>query len=75
MKLLLVEDNKQLRSMLSRFLENEGYDVLEAETGEIGLAFFDQEIIDLVLLDIMLPGIDVLKYVKQLDSHQWFRLL
>ncbi|MEG0549686.1 MAG: response regulator transcription factor [Vagococcus sp.] len=58
MKLLLVEDNKQLRSMLSRFLENEGYDVLEAETGEIGLAFFDQEIIDLVLLDIMLPGID-----------------
>lgn len=58
MKLLIVEDNDQLRRMLSRFLSSEGYQIFEAETGEKALEFFEKKEVDLILLDIMLPGID-----------------
>lgn len=58
MKLLIIEDNHSLRTMLSRFLRNEGYEVTEASSGELGIDSFFKQTFDLVLLDIMLPGID-----------------
>lgn len=57
-KILIVEDEKHIRKFVKINLENSGYYVLEAETGEKGLEIADREDIDLVLLDIMLPGID-----------------
>ncbi len=58
MKILIIEDNDQLRPMLARFLVSEGYEVSEAKDGECGLDIFSKSEIELVLLDIMLPGID-----------------
>ena len=58
MKLLIIEDNKGIRKMLSKFLSSIGNEVLEATTGEEGLELFSIESPDLVLLDLMLPGID-----------------
>lgn len=58
MRILIIEDNQLLRNMLAKFLENEGYQVIQAENGEIGLQLFAEKKIELILLDIMLPGID-----------------
>ena len=58
MNLLLIEDNQALRNMLGKFLKNEGYQVFEAETGEEGIQIFQEKSVDLILLDIMLPGMD-----------------
>ncbi|HCM89838.1 MULTISPECIES: response regulator transcription factor [Vagococcus] len=66
MKLLIIEDNHSLRTMLSRFLRNEGYEVTEASTGEMGVELFIKHPFDLVLLDIMLPGIDGFEVCRKL---------
>lgn len=58
MKLLIIEDNKGIRKMLAKFLSSIGNEVLEAATGEEGIGLFSVESPDLILLDLMLPGID-----------------
>jgi len=55
-RVLIVEDDAQMRSLLSELLEGEGYEVLAAETGEEGLRTLQREPIDVVLLDLNLPG-------------------
>src|SRR5699024_3128379 len=57
-KLLIVEDEDSIRQFVKINLEREGYEVFEAETGEKGVEIADEEDIDIVVLDIMLPGID-----------------
>ena len=57
-KILLVEDEKTLRGSLRDAFEYNGYSVIEAENGETGLRLAAKERPDLVILDIMLPGID-----------------
>ncbi len=56
--LLLVEDDARIRQVLRLALGDEGYRVSEAATGEEGLARLAQDKPDIVLLDLMLPGID-----------------
>ena len=55
---LVVEDDAPLRRMLSMFLRAAGYHVRPAEDGPSGLALARDERPDLVLLDLMLPGLD-----------------
>jgi DNA-binding response OmpR family regulator len=57
-KILIVEDDRFLRELIARKLRNEGYEVLEAVDGEEGLKRIKEERPDLVLLDLILPGID-----------------
>ena len=57
-KILIVEDDKFLRELIARKLRNEGYEVLEAEDGEEGLKKIKEIKPDLILLDLILPGID-----------------
>ena len=67
-RLFVVDDNELNRDMLSRRLGSRGYAVELAEDGERALARLERETFDLVLLDIMMPGlsgIDVLKRVRQ----------
>jgi len=55
---LVVDDDVHILRMTGRILELEGYRVLTASNGEIALDIFDKETPDLVLLDIMMPGMD-----------------
>lgn len=57
-RILIVEDEVSFSDPLSYLLRKEGYDVAVAETGPDGLAEFDKNGADLVLLDLMLPGMD-----------------
>ncbi|MGF9964194.1 response regulator transcription factor [Bacillus rhizoplanae] len=55
---LLVEDEKRLREIVSDYFRNEGFEVIEAEDGKKALERFDEHTVDLIILDIMLPEID-----------------
>jgi DNA-binding response OmpR family regulator len=67
-RLLIIDDNPMNRDMLSRRLEREGYEVLTADGGREGLDLIANHEIDLVLLDILMPGMDgyqVLRAMKE----------
>lgn len=64
-KILIVEDDKFLRELIVRKLTNEGYDVVEAVDGEQGLLKIKEAKPDLVLLDLILPGIDGFEVLAQ----------
>ena len=57
-KILVVEDDRFLRELISRKLLGEGYNVVEAVDGEDGIRKIKEEKPDLVLLDLILPGAD-----------------
>jgi DNA-binding response OmpR family regulator len=57
-KILTVEDDERIRQAVALALEEEGWDVVEAATGERALETFLASPADVVLIDIMLPGID-----------------
>ncbi len=54
--IVLVEDDDVVRHLVSRVLENEGYRVLGASSGEEGLEILGRELPDLLLTDVTLPG-------------------
>jgi PAS domain S-box-containing protein len=65
--ILLVEDDEQLRSLFSTFLQREGYEIIEADTGQAGWQLARSRRPDLVLLDVGLPdisGVEVCKLIK-----------
>ncbi len=57
-RILTVEDDDRIRQAVKLALQDEGWDVDEAETGEVALERFRDQPADVVLIDIMLPGID-----------------
>ncbi|HHY04765.1 MAG TPA: response regulator transcription factor [Thermoanaerobacterales bacterium] len=57
-KILIVEDEKPIREFIAINLKREKYEVVEAVSGEEALSLLKDEEVDLVILDIMLPGID-----------------
>ncbi len=70
-KILIIDDEKNIRLTLRDILEDEGHQVLEAGTGEDGLALLKNESVNLVLLDVRLPGMDgieVLKGIREIDE-------
>ena len=69
MRLLIVEDDQELASALSRGLSQQGYAVDTAEDGEQGLYLADVDAYDLVLLDLILPVIDGLEVLRHLRTR------
>ncbi len=68
--ILVVDDEKNIRLLLSEELTDEGYDILTAETGEIALRLIEEKKPDLVTLDIKMPGEDglsVLRRIRELE--------
>ncbi len=57
-RILTVEDDERIRTAVRLALEDEGWEVAESDNGEDALLKFGQEPADVVLIDIMLPGID-----------------
>ncbi len=67
-RLLVVDDEESLRTVLCSELVSEGFKVQNAGDGDEAIAILDKEEFDLVLLDIKMPrvnGFDVLKHVKE----------
>lgn len=70
-KILVVDDEKLIRWSLEQNLTKEGYEVITAEGGEDCLKLVKEELPDLILLDIHLPGcdgMDILKIIKEVDK-------
>ena len=64
-KILLIEDEDSIRESVAFLLEKEGFVVTQANDGLIGVETFEKEKADLILLDLMLPGIDGLEVCKR----------
>jgi two-component system nitrogen regulation response regulator NtrX len=70
-KILLIDDERSVRDSLRGVLEDEGYEVREAESGESALELIKKERFDVIFLDVWLPGIDgidVLMKLKERDD-------
>lgn len=67
-KILVVEDDKFLRELIVSKLAKEGYDVSVAVDGEEGVQKIKEEKPDLILLDLILPGIDGFEVLSQTKS-------
>lgn len=67
-KILIIEDERSLSEILSYNLANEGFEVLTASDGTDGLRRAQNSLPDLIVLDLMLPGIDGLQICRQLRS-------
>lgn len=65
-KILLVEDEKDIREVVKKYLEKEGYLVYTGENGVEGLDLFNNYNPDLAVLDIMMPGIDGIQVMKEI---------
>ena len=68
---MVVEDEQSLREPLVYLLEKEGYEVLEAAEGTSALEIFKTQQIDLILLDIMMPGMsgnEVCRVIRQTSN-------
>lgn len=63
---LVVDDEPQIREIITKYLENEGYTVRGAADGDQALAMLAAKRADLVLLDLMLPGTDGLTVLRRL---------
>lgn len=68
-KILIVEDDKFLRELLSRKLQEEKMDIVQAIDGEEGLKKAEEELPDLILLDLILPGINGFEVLKKLKEN------
>jgi two-component system, NtrC family, nitrogen regulation response regulator NtrX len=64
--ILIIDDEKDIRTALTGILEDEGYQVLSAESGAEGIDTARQELPDLILLDIWMPGMDGLETLEKL---------
>jgi CheY-like chemotaxis protein len=69
LKILVVDDQAANRGLLSFLLEDDGHIVVEAASGEEGVARFDSEKPDLVLLDVIMPGIDGYEAASQMKAR------
>ena len=67
---LVVDDDKNTRLLLKAVLESEGYTVYAAQNGEDALTVMDQQHIDLVVLDVMMPKMDGYEFTKILREAQ-----
>ena len=69
-RLLIVDDISDNRSILKRRFERRGFDVTEAESGLIAIDMIENNPFDLVLLDVMMPGIDGMETLKRIRSRK-----
>jgi DNA-binding NtrC family response regulator len=77
-KILIIDDERFIRTSLREILEYEKYDVIEAQDGAEGLQKIKDEEVDLVLCDVKMPildGMDVLDQVRQLDRSPQFIMI
>ncbi len=65
-RILVVDDEEPIRSMLTQTLEHEGFTVDTAENGEVGMELFARKTYDLIITDMIMPVKDGLKLIMEL---------
>lgn len=70
-KILVVEDNKNLRKLMTTYLKNNNYETLEAEDGQEALEVMDKNHVDLIISDIMMPNMDGYELAKELRGANY----
>jgi DNA-binding response OmpR family regulator len=68
-RILLVDDEQSIQTLLSYPLRKDGYEVVQATDGEQALARFSEQPCDLVVLDVTMPRLDGIEVCKQLRTH------
>ena len=68
-RLLIIDDEDRLRSLLARILQLEGYEVITAATGKEGLRKLQQEAINVVLSDVKLPDVNGIELTGQIKTN------
>ena len=68
MKILVVEDEAPIRDLISINLQLVGYEVFSAEDGIIAQEFLEKQKVDLILLDVMIPGIDGFSLIEKIKK-------
>jgi len=71
--ILVIEDDPDIRELLAYTLGKEGYEVLQAPSGEAGFKGIAEKKPDLVVLDVMLPGMDGLELLRQIKGETSLR--
>lgn len=66
---LLLEDNDSVRELLKVLLETEGYSIIEASDGQDGLTKAQELEPDLMILDLMMPGLDGENVLRTMKRH------
>jgi two-component system phosphate regulon response regulator PhoB len=74
-RILIIEDDTEIQEMLKHAFAREGWDLVQAKTGEEGLIALQSRGAHCVILDIMLPGIDGLKTLKKIREDNKFQTL
>jgi signal transduction histidine kinase len=72
LRVLIIDDEKVIRDGVERSLAGKNYLIAKAESGEVGIEMIEQNGYDVVLLDLMMPGIDgfgVLEWIKEHRPH------
>ena len=72
-RILVVDDESSARNTLEAFLFGEGYDLAFAASGPEALARLDELVPDLILLDVMMPGMDGFKVCQRLKTDKRWR--
>lgn len=70
-KILVVEDNKNLRKLMTTYLKKNNYETLEAEDGEEALDIMDKNHVDLIVTDVMMSNMDGYELAKQLREANY----
>jgi len=68
-KILVVDDEKEIRNLIEIYLKNEGYTVIKASNGEEALKVLEKEEIQLMILDIMMPKMDGMEVCRRVREH------
>ena len=69
MKILVVEDEAPIRDLISINLQLVGYEVFTVEDGIVAENFLEKQKVDLILLDVMIPGIDGFSLIEKIKKH------
>lgn len=65
-KILIVEDDPEIRDFIKLYLSNDGYKTVEVDQGDLAVKVFHEEQPDLVILDILLPGLDGIEVCREI---------